>query len=620
MSGIVGIVQFDGSPLDPVLLRRLNHALEFRGPDAQRIWTKNDVGLGHTLFRTTDESDHDCQPLTLDGHTWIVADARIDAREDLFAALRTAGENDLSESNWTDAELILRSYRCWGQDCVERLLGDFAFGIWNDARRELFCARDHMGVKSFYYAHLGPCVIFSNTLDCIRQHPGISDNLNDLAIADFLLFEFNQEPATTSFKDIHRLPSAHCGVWSRAGFKARRYWSMPVEGPLFYKRAGDYVDRLQELLYKSVADRLRTPRIWIFMSGGIDSPALAATARGLMRARYSDFDLQALTKIDSFVPEEAQYAELVADHLGLPIFFRRWTEATNLGWEQKSFLTSEPLPHAWVIPADQKFWKECETHSRVFFYGEGPDNALHCDWVPYISGLWKHGSYGALLSSVLSALFSERRPPFWGRISSRARMIGRTGFHTPVLPAFPEWLNPNLESRLSLRERWNAARSPTAVHHPWRPGAYASLQSPLWQSMFENLDAAAAEASYEMRYPFVDIRMLRFLLSLPALPWCRSKRLLRLAMRNRLPDKILRRKKRGIDQRLVFKYIEELCGSPLTPVIDLANYLSLDRLPTAISAYTTEGNLRVRILNHWLRYSRPSPHNLPQETSSDRSA
>src|SRR5579859_731395 len=265
MSGIVGIVHFDGSPVDSGLLRKLTDFLIFRGPDAQQTWIRDNVGFAHTLFKTTEESERDSQPLTLDGKTWIVADARIDAREELFAALKAAGEINIVPPCWTDAELILRAYRAWREDCVEHLLGDFSFGIWDDSKKHLFCARDHMGVKPFYYAQLGSCVIFSNTLDCIRHDPRISARLNDLAIADFLLFGFNQEPATTSFAEIRRIPPAHCATWSRDDFSIRRYWSLPVDDPIFYGRAEAYTEHFHDLLRKCVADRLRTRQVWVFM-------------------------------------------------------------------------------------------------------------------------------------------------------------------------------------------------------------------------------------------------------------------------------------------------------------------------------------------------------------------
>jgi|SRR5579863_469661 len=614
MSGIVGLVQFDGSPVKAELLCKLTDSLIFRGPDAQQTWIKDNVGFAHTLFKTTEESERDSQPLTLDGRTWIVADARIDAREDLFAALNAAGELT-GESCWTDAELILRAYRVWGLNCVERLLGDFAFGIWDDSKKRLFCARDHMGVKPFYYAQLGCSVIFSNTLDSIRQHSRVSEKLNDLAIADFLLFGFNQEPATSSFAEIRRIPPAHCATWSRDDFSIRRYWSMPIEEPLFYTQADDYVAHFHDLLRKCVADRLRTRQIWVFMSGGIDSSTLASAAHELLSGRDAPFDLRALTKTDSFVPEEGDYAQAAAHRLGIPILYRRWTEGTNLEWERIQFFSPEPCPNAWLIPAENQFWEGLKHYSRVFFYGEGPDNALHCDWAPYLSSLVSHRNYGALSRAVFATLFSERRPPFCARILNMIRPSGsasRGGLH------YPEWLNRSLESRLSLRHRWSTVQSGSLLKHPWRPRGYASLENPLWQTTFENFDVGAASNSHEMRYPFVDIRMLRFLLSVPALPWCRSKRLLRVAMRNKLPDQILRRRKTATESSKVFKYLEDFCQLPLVPAIDLANYVNVDRVPRAICSDNTESNLRVRSLNHWLQHSRSHPHNLQRESVCDQ--
>src|SRR5437773_11667260 len=186
MSGIVGIVNFDGAPVDRALLRRMTDFMTFRGPDEQRTWVDGNVGFGHTLLKTTFESEHEYQPFTLDGLTWIVADARVDAQADLIAKLAARGEQ--VGHGVTDVELLLRAYRVWGEDCVDNILGDFAFAIWDRSRSRLLCARDHLGVKPFFYAHVDQTVIFSNTLDCVRHHPAVSDKLNGLAIADFLLF------------------------------------------------------------------------------------------------------------------------------------------------------------------------------------------------------------------------------------------------------------------------------------------------------------------------------------------------------------------------------------------------------------------------------------------------
>ena len=624
MSGIIGVVQFDGQPLDRGLLQQLTNFLSFRGPDAQRIWTNHNAGFGHTLFKTTDESERDCQPLSLDSKAWIVADARIDAREDLFTALRAAGEADLERSDCTDAELILRAYRCWGADCVERLLGDFAFGIWDNSRQQLFCARDHMGVKPFYYAQVGASVIFSNTLDCIRRHPLVSDELNGLAVADFLLFGCNQDPTSTAFTEIQRLPPANCALWSQAGLQLSRYWSLPIDEPLSYDSPDEYIDHFRDLMRKSVADRLRTNRVWVFMSGGMDSPTLAAAARVLLRQRDTNFDLRALTYVDSFVPEEERYAGIVARHLEIPIEYYRWMNATEFDWERIPFSLPEPDPDAYFVPSERRFWSRRASYGRVFLYGEGPDNALMLDWGPYVHSLAKNGRYGLLFRSALTTLLSDPRPPFWGRISKRLN-IGRY-LANYAEPDYPKSLNPRFESSLQLRERWNA-HNPAAVRaksiqralHPIRPRAYASLQTPLWPAMFEALDFGVSKSSYEVRHPFLDIRMLRFLLAVPPLPWCRSKYLLRRAMRGSLPNQILRRKKAPIEMRLLRSFLAKFCEAPFLLGAHVREYIDSEKLAIPPPLVDVQGHLRGRCLNHWLQNLDCSPHNLG-EVRDDRFA
>jgi asparagine synthase (glutamine-hydrolysing) len=295
MSGIVGIVNLDGEPVDASLLRQMTDSLAFRGPDAQQTWFDGPVGFGHALLKTTDEAESEHQPFTLDGSVWIVADARVDAQSDLIAKLRARGED--VAPGLPDVELILHAYHAWGEICVEHLLGDFAFAIWDGSLRRLFCARDHLGVKPFYYAQVGQSVVFSNTLDSVLLHPSVPDDLNDLAIADFLLFQFNMEPGTTAYARIQRLLPAHSATWSADGVALKRYWSLPIDEPVYYRRSSDYVERFKELLDAAVEDRLRTNRIAVFMSGGLDSTTLAAVACSRLRSQNRRTEVHAFTSV-----------------------------------------------------------------------------------------------------------------------------------------------------------------------------------------------------------------------------------------------------------------------------------------------------------------------------------
>src|SRR5690349_7191750 len=319
MSGIVAIANVDGAPIDRAVLARLTDALSFRGPDRLAARAIANAGLGHTLLSLDEEGRGD-QPFTLDGRTWVVADARIDARADLVAAMQA---ETTCAVDAPDVELIARAYERWGEDCAAHLLGDFAFVVWDAPRRRLFCARDQLGVKPLFYARLGDTVVVSNTLECVRRHPLISQDLHEPAIADFLLFGANQDAASTIWRDVHRVPAAHCVAWSMEATRLRRFWTVPVDEPVHYARAADYTDRFTELLRRAVRDRTRTRRAAVFMSGGIDSTTLAATALAVLRERPEDFFLQALTCVyDRLIPDaERRYAGLVAEHLRIPITY-----------------------------------------------------------------------------------------------------------------------------------------------------------------------------------------------------------------------------------------------------------------------------------------------------------
>src|SRR5436190_10126394 len=163
MGGIVGVVHLDGAPLEGALVDALTASLSFRGPDRRR-WRlmRENVGFGHARLASTDLSGDVEQPFTMDGRHWVVADGRIDDRRDLLEAL--GARSDALRADVSDVELILRAYIKWQEGCVEHLLGDFTFAVWDEAEQRLFCARDQLGVNPFYYAHCSQVVVFSNTL------------------------------------------------------------------------------------------------------------------------------------------------------------------------------------------------------------------------------------------------------------------------------------------------------------------------------------------------------------------------------------------------------------------------------------------------------------------------
>ena len=247
----------------------------------------------------------------------------------------------------------------WGADCVQHLRGDFAFAIRDARKKLLFCARNRLGVKPFYYAVRGELFLFSNTLDCLRQHPEVSGVLDDAAIGDFLLFGLNRDTATTTFCDIRRLPEAQVITASSEDLRIQRYWSAPPEGRIRFNRMDDYVEHFQILLQAAVADRTRADRAGILLSGGLDSSTIATTARELSGSVGGTLGLRGYTVVyESLIPDhDGRYAREAAEFLKIP---QRCIPIDNLRpFERRDeFETRSPEP------VDDPFLRSCSTSSE----------------------------------------------------------------------------------------------------------------------------------------------------------------------------------------------------------------------------------------------------------------
>ena len=153
MSGIAGIVHADRAAVASHDLQCLTENLAAHGLNDGNHRSFEHAGLCQALLKTTARSEKEKQPLSLDGQVWLVADVRLDGRADLLHSLKGRGSEVPATAS--DAELILHSYSVWGEDCADHLLGDFAFALWDASRGRLFCVRDHLGIKPFFYS--SPC-------------------------------------------------------------------------------------------------------------------------------------------------------------------------------------------------------------------------------------------------------------------------------------------------------------------------------------------------------------------------------------------------------------------------------------------------------------------------------
>ena len=616
MSGIVGIYERSGAPVDRGLLQALAHFLSFRGPDARDTWSQGAIGLGHAMLRTTRESQIEQQPASLDGKLWITADARIDCREELEKKLAQQGQGSAGRAV-TDSGLILRAYAAWGAECVQHLRGDFAFAIWDARKKLLFCARDHFGVKPFYYSELGELFLFSNTLDCLRQHPGVSDDLNDAAIGDFLLFGLNCDAATTTFRDIRRLPAAHAMTVSSDGLRIQRYWSAPTAGHIRYQRAEDYVEHFQILLQAAVADRMRVDRAGILLSGGLDSATVATTVRELAGGPGGTTDLRAYTVVyESLIPDQdGRFAREVAEFLKIPhqtISMDRLQPFER--WNEPGISSPEPVDDPFFAGLFDQF-RTIAADCRVVFSGEGADNLMHFEMWPFARSLMREGQWISLLRET-SRYLSLRASVVPGL---KRRALGLFG-KDPTAPVYPGWLQPDFARRLNLQERsreWSEL--PAHRPHPILPKAHASLSLPHWSSMFELENAGVTRCAVEVRHPFLDLRIVNFMLALPPFPLFFDKQLLREAVAGRLPESVRTRRKAPLAGSPLLEHLRRsrtnwIQDSDWSGEMDAyVNKSEMAAFHSGTHAEKAHSALRPLCLNFWLQSTRKVRYNLRAE-------
>ena len=317
MSGIVGIHNINGTHIDRKDLKKMVDILAHRGPDGADIWVDGSIGLGHRMLWTTPESLLEKLPFIDEtGEFVITSDARIDNREELIDALQF---NNCSPEKITDSELILAAYKKWGNYCPEHLLGDFAFAIWDKRNQLLFCARDHFGVKPFYYYYKeSEIFVFGTEIKALFAFNRIPRRLNEVRIADFLALMM-EDKTITSYENVLRLPPAHAMVISQSGMQLRCYWSLDPHREIKLPSNQAYAEEFRKIFTEAVRCRMRSAfPIISHLSGGLDSSSVTCVARDIL-SKEKNTKLHTISTIYDKIIEcdERTYINAVLEQGGL---------------------------------------------------------------------------------------------------------------------------------------------------------------------------------------------------------------------------------------------------------------------------------------------------------------
>ncbi len=316
MSGIFGILQRDGAPLEPTALETMQAAMSDWGADRDGVWQAGSIGLGQVLFFNSPEAYLERQPCVDPGGDLVfTVAARVDNRSELLASLAI----DSQLSTVSDGDLIRQAYRRWGEDCVTHIYGDWAFAAWQPTRQQLFLARDHFGITALYY-YVDPRVFaFASSRQALLALNLVPIELDELYLAQVLIAWSAYQGERTIHTPIRRLPPAHCLTVTSEKFTVRQYWRLEDTPLLRLRHREDYVEAFCEVFDEAVRARLRTPdrvsaseraesatpassthsetdcQIAVSLSGGLDSSSVTATAARFLR--NADQHLIALTSV-----------------------------------------------------------------------------------------------------------------------------------------------------------------------------------------------------------------------------------------------------------------------------------------------------------------------------------
>mgnify|MGYP002639595208 FL=1 len=582
------IFNTDGRPIDPRPIGAAGHDVEVLG-SARRvafICTKVDPALSEI---------GSCGIQSLDGRYWIAGRIRLDARDDLRA--RLSDRVGSSADGLTDAQLCLHAYAAWGDGFLDRLAGDFCFVLWDGPRDRLVCARDQLGVRSLFHANAGGAWFIGDSLDWIATSAPVGRDLDDAWVADFLSVGHCLEFERTVYRHIRRLAPAHVLTLSDSGADLRRYWRLDIAEPLYYSDRRRYFEQLIDLLLKSTRDRLPAGKVGISMSGGLDSTTLAAFA---VEATGDPSRVVAeCTHFERLMPDdEHHFSALVARQLGIELQLRPIDDLDfDPQWRSRSIRTAEPTTSILSAYHDRAIGREQAGRAQVWFEGEGPDNALPFERNAYLSWLLGRRDWRRLSEAVLQYVAAKGLS---GWMATLRRYAGR---RTEPDDSFdvPPWLDRPFVARLDLEARLGGADAAAAPPHPWHPRAFASFNNSIWAAVFTDHDLEESLAPLVWRHPFLDLRVLEFMLSVPPVPWGREKLLLREAMRGRLPPEVLARKKVSFPATPIADPFRTGGLPGLSPGGRLAEYVDVRALPVgAAIGNDLDRILAVHVLDQWL--------------------
>jgi asparagine synthase (glutamine-hydrolysing) len=566
MCGIAGIVDSRNAP-DAAAITAMIATMPYRGPDGTGHVCLQDhgVALGHLRLSILDLSDAGRQPMqSVSGRFWLTYNGEIYNYLEIRKELQSLGWTFRSQS---DTEVLLCAYEQWGAACLDRFMGMYAFAIWDRERRELFAARDRLGIKPLYYLETATGIVFASEIKAllaVGQPSGVDTSLIDAYMG------FGYVPGPDSLhRGVRRLLPGHTLTWRDNRTTVRSYWDLDFGQPT---REGfdASVERTRSMLQDSVALHLRSDvPLGVFLSGGLDSSAVVALlSRGVSKG------LNTFSVAFEFGPEfdETPYARTVASafstqHHEIRVSPKQFVDfVPSFIWHM-----DEPVTEAAAIPL-YYVSKLAREQVTVCLSGEGSDELFGgYDFYSYnlmieraqrLMGVGMFAGLAGVTGKLHRAgklhkyleLAGEPLPTRYRGISSyemgKKNALYSDGF-AAVSASGNERCGSFIESLFTRSRGWD----------PLSRMLYFDTKTWLVDDLLIKADRMSMATSIELRVPFLDHRLVEQAAAMPAshkIHRGQTKRVLKKALEGLLPDTIIRRRKMGFPTPLELMFRGEL--------------------------------------------------------------
>jgi asparagine synthase (glutamine-hydrolysing) len=560
MCGITGLFHTRGAgEIDRALLARMNDSQQHRGPDEGSLHVEPGLGFGHRRLSIIDIATGQQPLFNEDGSVVIVFNGEIYNFQELVPELEALGHRFHTKS---DTEVIVHAWESWGEDCVKRLRGMFAFAIWDRNRQTLFLARDRLGVKPMHYALLDDgTLVFGSELKSLMQHPALRRDIDPLALEEYFALGYVADPRTI-FKAACKLPPAHTLLVRRGtGLpEPREYWDVrfTLDNPI---SEADACSELAERLEQSVRLRMISEvPLGAFLSGGVDSSAVAQAMASLSGTPVKTCSIA----FDDPQFNESEFAAMVARRYGTDHHVETVVSDDYDLIDHLARLYDEPYADSSAIPT-YRVSELARKHVTVALSGDGGDEVF---------GGYRRYRLHVMEERMRAALPEGIRRPLFGllgRVYPKADWAPRvfrakTTFEGMARTSVEAYFHSMSQVRQPLRDRMYSPSFRAALggysarevfdRHAARAGTddalaliqYIDMHTYLVGDINTKVDRASMAHSLEVREPLMDHPLVEWAATLPSSLKLRNgngKRVLKQAMESRLPHDVLYRPKMG---------------------------------------------------------------------------